>query len=96
MENIEETEWVITDPSCNQLMKKLSENKFLFKENRIINPITKEIEVYESEINLNDYSQEEMFENVQTFGYTFNEMCTWIDEGYNLEIIAECIFELEN
>lgn len=88
-------EWKITDPSCNQMMKQLSENRFLFKEDRIINPVTKETETYESEIDLSDYTQEEMFNDVESFGYSFNEMCTWIDEGTNLDLIAECIFEME-
>jgi hypothetical protein len=89
-------EWIITDPSCNQMMKQLNENTFLFKEDRIINPETKETETYESEICLGDYTQDEMFEHVEVFGYSFNEMCTWIDEGTNYDLIAECIFEMES
>jgi len=89
-------EWKITDPSCNQMFKKISDNIFLFKEDRIINPETKEVGTYESEIHLNEYTQDEMFESVSSFGYTFNEMCTWIEQDYNLELIAECIFEMEN
>ncbi len=86
--------WHQTDPSCNQYRKDLGENKFLFREDRIINPETKETEVYEEEIHLADYTQEQMFVFVETFGYSFNEMCTWIDEGKNLDLIAECIFEM--
>jgi hypothetical protein len=88
--------WSITDPSCNQMMKKLSDNRFIFKEDRVIDPITKKTETYESEIDLAGYTQDEMFESVQSFGYSFNEMCSWIDDGKDLSIIAECIFELEN
>lgn len=36
-----------------------------------------------------------MFECVEPFGYSFNEMCTWIDSGKNLDLIAECIFEMD-
>ena len=88
-------EWICTDPSCNQYMKQLGENRFLFKEDRISNPKTKETYAYESEIDLSNYTQEEMFENVEPFGYSFNEMCTWIDEGGDISLIAECIFEME-
>lgn len=88
-------EWKVTDPSCNQMMKKLDENRFLFKEDRIVNPETKETEIYESEIDLKNYTQEEMFNDVRVFGYSFNEMSSWIDEGFNLDLIAECIFEME-
>lgn len=88
-------EWICTDLSCNQYMKQLNENTFIFKEDRIINPITKEIKVYESEICLGDYTQKEMFESVEPFGYSFNEMCTWIDNGGDISLIAECIFEME-
>jgi len=91
-----ETGWKVTDSSCNQMMKQLAFNKFKFKEDRIVNPETKETETYESIIDLSKYTQDEMFKNVEPFGYSFNEMCTWIDEGYNLDIIAECIFEMEN
>ncbi len=89
-------EWIVTDPSCNQRMKKVGENKFIFKEDRIYNPVTKETYQHESLIDLSDYTQEGMFECVQPFGYSFNEMCTWIDEGRNLDLIAECIFEMES
>lgn len=88
-------EWIVTDPSCNQMYQQINGNTFLFKEDRIINPITKETESFESEICLSDYTQDEMFENVQPFGYSFNEMCDWIDNGNNLALIAECIFEME-
>lgn len=88
--------WICTDSSCNQYRLDLGGNKFLFKEDRIKDPVTKETYVYESTIDLSNYSQEEMFKDVESFGYSFNEMSTWIDEGKNLDLIAECIFEMEN
>ena len=54
------------------------------------------MEINKNSINLTNYTQEQMFEYVKTFGYSFNEMCTWIDEGYNLDIIRDCIFEIKN
>lgn len=90
------TTWTMTDISCNQMMRQLSYSQFEFKEDRVVNPETKETEVYHSIIDLNDYTQEQMYESVESFGYSFNEMCHWIDEGINLELIAECIFEMES
>ncbi|WP_062055711.1 hypothetical protein [Aquimarina longa] len=87
--------WEQTDPSCNQYRKKIEDNIYLFREDRIINPHTEEIEVYESKINLSNYTQMQMFEEVKQFGYSFNEMCNWIDEGINPCLIAKCIFEME-
>jgi hypothetical protein len=77
------------------MVNKLTDQIYQFKENRLINPETKEVELFESEIDLSNYTQDEMFNDVKPFGYTFNEMCTWIDEGTNLDLIAECIFEME-
>lgn len=95
MLNIRDMEWITTDPSCGQQMKKIAENIFAFKETRIFNPVTKETYLHKAIIDLSDYTQEEMFSCVEAFGYSFNEMCTWIDEGRNLDLIAECIFEMD-
>ena len=92
----DDVDWIITDPSCNQRMKVLTENSFMFKEDRTINPSTGETCEYESVIDLSEYTHEEMFESVSPFGYSFHEMSTWIDEGRNLSLIAECIFEMKN
>jgi hypothetical protein len=88
--------WILTDPACNQYMMKLTDTIFKFKEDRLSDPITGSTYLYESEIHLNEYTQEEMFEAASTFGYSFNTIATWIDEGENLDLIAECIFEMEN
>ena len=88
-----EIEWVVTDPSCNQMMQVLGENVFRFKEERL-DHLVGVVEEFSATIDLSEYTQEQMFEDVSAFGYSFNEMCTWIDEGHNLEIIAECIFEM--
>ena len=85
---------IITDPDCNQTCKQIDVNVFEFEENRVVNPETKETERFSATIDLSEYSHEEMFESVKPFGYSFNEMSTWIDEGENLALIAECIFEM--
>jgi len=87
--------WIQTDMDCNQYRKELSSTSWIFREDRISDPETNETYVYESEIHLSAYSQIEMFDNVRSFGYSLNEMSTWIDEGENLSLIAECIFEME-
>lgn len=94
MEN--SNEWVCTDSDCNQYRLDLAENVFRFKEERIVDITTGQIYKFEAVINLSDYTQDQMFKSVSAFGYSFNEMCTWIDEGRNLELIAECIFEMRN
>ena len=96
--NIKKTKdnWTVTDEDCNQMRLDISPDTFLFKEDRVIDPESGETEVYESEIDLKNYTQDQMFDRVRHFGYSFNEMCSWIDEGENLSLIAECIFEMED
>lgn len=88
--------WVQTDASCNQYRKDISKTVFLFREDRVINPETKETEVYESEINLEDYTVEEIISDCRTFGYDKDEVLQWLFDGTNSDLIAECIFENEN
>ena len=91
-----EDNWVCTDPSCNQYRKDISAKVFLFKEDRIINPETKEIEVFESEISLDDYTRTEIFDYCVSFGYNNMQVNEWLCKGINYDLIAECIFEMEN
>lgn len=94
MEKTKELNWIVTDGSTGQRMKRLSERHFLFEENRVINPETKETELYEGEINLDEFTEEEMYYYVEPYGYSFEEMKGWITSGKDLNIIAECIFEM--
>jgi predicted house-cleaning noncanonical NTP pyrophosphatase (MazG superfamily) len=83
-----EQDWKLTDPSCNQYGRKLSDKVFEFKEDRIIDPLSKETELYTSVINISDYSQQEIESTLMAFGYdTKDTIEDWI--------IAECLFELE-
>jgi endogenous inhibitor of DNA gyrase (YacG/DUF329 family) len=85
---------LITDPSCNQTCRQIDENVWEYAEDRTINPETGETERVSETVDLSDYTQEEMFENVQPYGYSFHDMCDWIDSGSpNVMLIAECIFE---
>ena len=88
-------EWTVTDPSCNQRMKQLSEKRFLFSEDRISNPETKETYNYESEIDLDDYEESDILSDTRPFGYEDHEVLNWLKNGLNFALIAECIFEME-
>lgn len=92
----EKQEWTITDPSCNQMMMQTGDNKFIFKEDRTINPDTGETENYELDIDLEEYSWEEIVGACEPFGYTAKQVDDWINTGEESALIAECIFELSN
>lgn len=87
-------EWICTDPSCEQYRRDISDYEFEFKENRIVNPDTSETRCYQTIINLKDYDWWEMVEICETFGYTAKQVDKWLTEGEELDLIAECIFEL--
>lgn len=81
-------EWKLTDPNCNQYGRQLRNNVYEFKEDRVINPKTGETETYQSVIDLNDYTEEEMQNILDAYGLNLYETEKWI--------IAECLFEMED
>ena len=88
--------WVCTDPSCNQYRFQVSPKVYKFREDRIINPETGETKVYETEIDLNDYTYIEMFEACETYGHEANIIKIMICENScELELVAEYLFELD-
>ena len=88
--------WIVTDPSCNQLRKEIIKDQiYLFREDRVINPITKEIEIFESEMNYSDYTPNEIIDACQAFGYDIDEIRYWILNDQEIELMLECLFELE-
>lgn len=90
--------WVCTDGSCNQYRKDVDGEDgdvFIFREDRLINPITKEVETYQAEINLNDYTWGEKVEACEAYGYTSEQVDKWLDCGDEKALIAECIFEMD-
>ena len=88
--------WVITDPSCNQLRKEIIEdNVYLFREDRIINPETKETELFESELTYNDLDYSELMDACLTFGYDIKRIDKWLTEGEEIPLMLECVFELD-
>lgn len=91
---MEKEGWTQTDPSCNQYGKKISDGVYLFREDRIINPMTKETEPFECEIDLSEYTEVEKKEAFDAFGYQFQS-----DEFFGVDkdwLMAECLFELTN
>ena len=87
--------WVCTDPSCNQYRKDISPKVFLFKEDRLINPVTKEVKNYSAEIDLNDYTLNEIIDACSPYGYEKETVTQWANTGLENALIAECIFEMD-
>jgi hypothetical protein len=88
--------WVITDPSCNQMKKEIFEGKtYLFREDRIVNPETKEIQAFELLMDIDDYTWFEIIDACESFGYTAKQVDMWLTEGEEIDLILECLFELE-
>jgi len=86
--------WICTDPSCNQYRAQLDDTRFLFKEDRVVNPETGETELFEDEINLDDLDRVEITEACQPFGYTEEQVGKWLAEGEEFALMAECVFEM--
>ena len=93
-ENRDADGWMCTDIDTGQYMKELSDKKYLFKENRICNPETKETVVFELEIDLEQISYEQIIDDCKSFGYDPKVVDFWIETGTYNELIAECVFEM--
>lgn len=92
-----ESDWVLTDASCNQYRKTIIEDElYLFKEDRIIDPILNKRETFELLLSYEDFTYTELIEACTPFGYTQKQVSQWIDSGDEIELMLECIFELEN
>ncbi len=87
--------WKCTDPDSKQYLLEVSPKVFKFQEWRLVNPDTEECAFYSTEIDLNDYEIEEMWEAVRTFGYPKDTFNQWMQDGSQNALIAECIFELD-
>lgn len=84
-------DWHITDPDTNQ-MYRIEGESYLFRENRL-NPDTGLQEVFEAEMSLKNYTEEQILNDLQSFGYGCDEYLLWLKESP--ELILECLFELE-
>ncbi|MDZ7785967.1 MAG: hypothetical protein U5L95_02490 [Candidatus Saccharibacteria bacterium] len=96
IKKLEQDGWVVTDPSCNQMRKEIIEDKtYAFREDRCIDPLTGETEVFEQEMDYDDYSYREILDACMAYGYTMKQIDKWITEGEEIELMLECVFELE-
>lgn len=87
-------DWICTDIDNQQYGRQISEKVFEFKEKNHNKDITGGNDFVQMTIDLNDYSENSMYDLVSSFyGYDdFKKMLN--DKEY--WIIAECIFEMES
>lgn len=91
------TLWHETDASTNQKYLILVPGMlYLFREDRVVNPVTFERETFEKIMCIHDYRLAEMIEACEVFGYSAAEVMSWFMQQTNAELILECIFELES
>lgn len=93
-EAIAESDWVCTDEDTNQYRKKITDTIFIFKEDRVIDPLTGKKEVFQETINLEKFSWEEIIDSCAPFGYKTKQVDDWLNTGRESDLIAECIFEM--
>lgn len=87
--------WIQTDGSTNQYYKEVEEDAiYIFREDRIINPETKESVTVTNEMIYDDYTWHELVEACSPFGYDAKQVDKWITEGVEIPLMLECIFEM--
>ena len=84
-------EWICTDPDVNQFGRKIGDKLYEFKQDmKYPNDV---VVVEENEINLNDYTEEEINDHLSPYGWSIEQL----KEENTLEdaewLMAECIFE---
>jgi hypothetical protein len=90
----DEDGWRISDPDCRQKFKKIDENRFLYREDRISNPETKEMYVYESMMDFDDYNEDDLEKGVKSYYKNLDEVKSIYGNDWK-QIVLECIFEQE-
>lgn len=83
--------WTITDPSCNQMGRKIGEKKYVFRED-VKFPDNRVITV-ENEIDLNEYTDAEINDHLSPYGYTMDSLINENSLADAEWLFAECIFE---
>lgn len=84
---INNSKWVLTDPTTNQYGRRIDENIFEFKEGDY------EDGVVQAVIDISEYTEEEIENCVSSYYSNLNE----VKELYEYDwkwIVAECIFEI--
>lgn len=88
---------VITDESTNQqYIEVVEDEQYLFSEDRIINPVTKETQRFEKLMIYDSYTWDEKISACKTFGYTAKQVDKWITSGDEIPLMLECLFEISN
>lgn len=97
MNTTKEEGWIVTDPNCNQMYKELEKDKsYIFREERLWNPETQEHRIYLEVMDYQDYTREQILNAcVSAFGYPAEEVERWINNGEQIPLILECLFELD-
>lgn len=89
------TEWTCTDSDNEQYGRQIDVNVFEFKEkNRGLFDYEPD-EFIEITINLDDYDEKEIQENISSYYRSIEEMKEIYDDEW-LWVVAECIFEQES
>lgn len=85
-------EWICTDPATNQWGRKIGNKLYEFKEDTYY-PFNAVVGTAQAEVNLNDYTDEEIDEILASYGWSIKQLKTEhiIEEAEWL--MAECIFE---
>lgn len=91
--NLSCNDWIVVNAQRGYRYRAVSENRFVLEETRVLYSITGEKGIFRADIDLSNYSQDKMFDDVVNYGPSFDEMCSWLDAGVNLPLIAQCIFE---
>lgn len=89
-----ETIWTLVDSDSQQYYSKVNENTFLYKETRILNPETLESYIYESEMCLDDYTNEDLEYYIAPYYTDIQEVKDTYGKDWK-QIVLECIFEQE-
>jgi hypothetical protein len=91
----DEDGWRISDQDCRQKFKKIDENRFLYREDRISNPETGETYVYQSDMDFSDYDQDSLEKGVEAYYKNVDEVKSIYGNDWK-QIVLECIFEQED
>ena len=89
---IEVDKWICTDSSINQYGRLNADGTYDFKET-IKWPDGSTTQKIAVDIDLNDYSEDEIWDSLDSFGYT-KESILEFEKADQLWLKAECLFEL--
>lgn len=87
--------WELTDDSCYQYRKELSNRKFELIQFVDIDELSEKFLVYKSTIDLDDFSDEELEKYIKLYYDGLKEVKEFYGDWAD-SIIAECIFEQQS